>query len=347
MSSRGVVSVGFISFYLIVVLLVGGACCSLALFVLVNLVKDTSPGNGGKYRYWLQIVLKNSLTLLLDGLINLIVVLSPGGTWILSQPVCWITGYSHVTLVVMGISMICAIQFYQYLAVVVMPLEHPKFRHNVVLWSMSWGVPALLNVILPASTATDIQFSYTRMSCTFMRSGNNNHDTSLLVLVATSLGFTAVFCAILTLKVHSAQKEDKVLQRDARHISLFGDRLVKEKRKETSVIVSQENQAADLKLNSILAVTNILLIIPYACMLFVSSANSGSVSAGGEEFAILMLRLGPILDFGALCQDLIFRQRILDGIKSLDYICKCFYVRNVLCTGKVTPSATILVNPTE
>ena len=60
-----------------------------------------------------------------------------------------------------------------------------------------------------------------------------------------------------------------------------------------------------------------------------------------------MLRLGPILDFGALCQDLIFRQRILDGIKSLDYICKCFYVRNVLCTGKVTPSATILVNPTE
>ena len=106
--------------------------------------------------------------------------------------------------------------------------------------------------------------------------------------------------------IFSAQKEDKVLQREARHISLFGDRLVKvreveqlcsiegfvasilkhvisrslwfsyvfqEKRKETSLNVSQENQVADLKLNSLLAVINILVIIPYVCMLFVSSAN--------------------------------------------------------------------------
>ena len=58
-------------------------------------------------------MLKNTLTLILDGLINLIVVLSPDGAWLLSDPVCWITGYAHVTLVVMGISMICAIQFYQ------------------------------------------------------------------------------------------------------------------------------------------------------------------------------------------------------------------------------------------
>ena len=46
-----------------------------------------------------------------------------------------------------------------------------------------------------------------------------------------------------------------------------------EKRKETSLNVSHENQVADLKLNSLLAVINILVIIPYVCMLFVSSAN--------------------------------------------------------------------------
>lgn len=74
---------------------------------------------------------------------------------------------------------------------------------------------------------------------------------------------------------------------------------------------------------------------------------SGSVNRGGEEFVILMLRLGPILDFGVLCTDLIFRQRVLSCLKSLDYVCKCFYVRNVLCTGKVTPTATILVNSAE
>ena len=59
---------------------------------------------------------------------------------------------------------------------------------------------------------------------------------------------------------------------------------------------------------------------------------------------ILMLRLSPLLDFAVLCQDLIFRQRVLGCVKSLDYICKCFHLRNVLCAGKVTPAATILVN---
>ena len=71
------------------------------------------------------------------------------------------------------------------------------------------------------------------------------------------------------------------------------------------------------------------------------------MSRGGEEFVILMLRLCPIIDFMVLCRDLIFRQRVLECLKSLDYVCKCFHLRNVLCAGKVTPTATILVNPTE
>ena len=37
--------------------------------------------------------------------------------------------------------------------------------------------------------------------------------------------------------------------------------------------MNAENHAADLKLNSLLAVVNICVMIPYVCMLFVSSAN--------------------------------------------------------------------------
>ena len=58
---------------------------------------------------------------------------------------------------------------FQYLAVVVTPLEHPKYRYSYILWAVSWLFPVVLCAVLPASTATDIRYSYNRMTCTFNR----------------------------------------------------------------------------------------------------------------------------------------------------------------------------------
>ena len=180
-----------------------------------------------------------------------------------------------------------------------------------------------------------------------MQRGSVNHDTALLVTLATALGFTCVFGGVVTLKVHVTLHggRDEQQLRQARHISLFGDKVVRERRREEAGAAPTAS-TADFRLISIYSLVTILTVFPYIVMLFCASARSGNIARAGEELAILLLRLTPLLDFGVLLLDLVFRSRIIVAVKSLDYKLGCFYLRNVLCVGKVSPRSTILVNPT-
>lgn len=340
-----VASTVFIAIFVFLVTLAEAMCMGLSFVVLCNLIKETSSGNGAKYRHWLQIVIKDCLLVLFCNLINIVVTLS-SDEWVLSKPICWITGYLHVTLILVGITHLCSLFLYQYISTVITPREHPDFRQCVVLWSISWASPALMAFLLPVTTASDIQFTPSRLCCTFNREGNVNHDTSLLVLVATSFGFACVFCAVLILKIHQAIKTEQSMGSHVRHISLFGNQVSESRRNETE-LCSTGCQREDFKMICLLALANFIILVPYTFLLFALSATRGNFGEGFSKFCILILRLLPLIDFFVLLRDLVFKSRILRCLESLDYTCKFFYLRNFVGSSQITPTSVIRVSPEE